>query len=434
MKRFVFLATSYAGSAGFLRALGFALTLWVARTLSVDEYAAWGLCYAIQTGIASFSIVGITESVVGLLQPQNGPEERKGLFAAGNGAFGVTATAAVVVSAVIGIFFMRRHNAVGWTLPSVLVSGAVIGYSSLQSQFSRLEERHFRSIGFNFIVPVAGVIGSLGFFLADRSVKSFFLGSAAGLLAGTALMGGGVYGVSFRDQQRRKILQRIWPFVAVACFGWLAGYGSNFIINEFFAPDQVARFTFALTIGSVMNLLASAFNQVWSPRFFVITRSEDMEFVERKNWRFFTLLSMLLGAVGCLTLVLLPPVLGWMGGNLAFYGSMRLELFFVFGAYVCLGPWWHCQNYFIAYDKGINIMNSVVVTGIIGMTVWVLMMKLIGPQGIYAGFCSQAVIRMFGLVLAARKHWTLRIAWAGLFVGMILLTSGFFISAKVWSR
>src|SRR5262245_257395 len=58
----------YAVSATLLRLVGFAVFVWLARSLSVNEYATWGLLYALQTAAASFGLVGIVEAVIGLLR------------------------------------------------------------------------------------------------------------------------------------------------------------------------------------------------------------------------------------------------------------------------------------------------------------------------------------------------------------------------------
>jgi hypothetical protein len=57
-------------------------------------------------------------------------------------------------------------------------------------------------------------------------------------------------------------------------------------------------------------------------------------------------------------------------------------------------------------------------------------MWMLGPLGIYVGFLVQMLMRMFGLVASARKHWRVTIAWDGVAAGLVLLGAGFAVSVS----
>lgn len=431
MKRYVYFAGLYAGSAALLKAGGFLLSLWMARTLPVAEYGAWGLLYAFQTGLTTFGLVGILEAVVGLLRSHDTPEARRALFGGATGAFLVTISASLIIAIAIAPFVLGQRIGL-LAIACVLVSGALLAFAALQAQIVRLEERHLASLGFNFGVPLVGLASSTAWFIAERSAQSFFVGSAVGLVVAMAALwrAGKVeaYSVARHGEQRRQVMARLAPYVVVAFFGWLSGYGNNFVVTSLFPATEVARFTFALSLGSVMQLVASALNQVWSPRFFLITQSEPFDTVEDKNRRFFFSQSVVLGLIAALSIVLLPPLLKALGGNLAFYASMKLELFFVFAAYIVLSPWWHCHNYFLAYDRGPSVMNIVLITSAVGIVLWLALMWLLGPLGIYIGFFSQMVVRSIGIVLFARGFWPVRVGWGGVATGMLVASGGLWVA------
>lgn len=431
MKRYVYFAGLYAGSATLLKAGGFVLSLWMARTMPVVEYGTWGLLYAFQTGLTTFGLVGILEAVVGLLRQHRTPEERRDLFAGASGAFFLTLAASTAI-AVLGAFIFRREGIDVITLVSVLASGALLAFASLQAQIVRLEERHAASLAFNFGVPLLGLVGSAVGFLVDQSVQSFFIGSAAGLVIATTVFARvgqiRIYRPARHRQHRAAVLRRLSPYVAVAFFGWLSGYGNNFVVTSLFDATEVARFTFALSVGAVMQLVASALNQVWSPRFFRITQTEPFDVVEGKNRRFFFAQSMVLGLMAALGIMVLPPLLTALGGSLAFYASMKLEMFFIFAAYIFLSPWWHCHNYFLAHDRGPSVMKIVLITSAVGIAVWIGLMWLLGPLGIYAGFCAQMAIRSAGIVMFARGFWPLKVGWAGVAGGLVMALGGLWVA------
>jgi hypothetical protein len=129
-------------------------------------------------------------------------------------------------------------------------------------------------------------------------------------------------------------------------------------------------------------------------------------------------------------IAILPLAIDIIGGNLISYREIQAELFLLFAGYVVLSPWWHCQNYFLVHGKGQELMTVVFRTSVIGLLAWLFLMWLLGALGIYLGFLVQMVLRMLGLVAAARKHWPLTIAWDGVAAGLVLLGAGFAVSVS----
>jgi hypothetical protein len=432
LNRLIYYAGLYAGSAALLKTLGFLLSLWMAASLSVSDYASWGLLYAFQTALTTFGAAGILEAVVGLMASNEQVEQRRKLFGGATGTFAVTMTASIVVAVVLWIFVFGRESASFLTLASVLASGVLLAFVTLQAQVIRLEERHVASLAFNFVAPLVALVGSAVWFAVERSAQSYFFGSAVGLAAALAVLWRvgeiQVYRAVLHRKHRNAVIRRLGPYIAVAFFGWLSGYGNNIVVAILFSATEVAQFTFALSVGAVMQLVASALNQVWSPRFFRITRTESFDSVEQQKSSFLLLSKHRFRDSCCAVDNSATPLLDSLGGNLSFYGSMRMELFLVFGAYIILSPWWHCHNYFLAYDRGPSVLNIVLVTSALGIGAWLLLMWVLGPLGIYVGFFCQMVIRSVGIALYARRFWPVRVTWGGVAIGMLVALSGLWIS------
>lgn len=429
--RLVYYAGLYTVSAGLLKLTGFLLFLWLARTLSVDNYANFGLLYALQTGLTTFGLVGIVEAVVGLLKGRRSAEEQGRLFAAANGVFLVTLSASVAFVISLFVIFDNRSGASFLILTGVLISGGVLAFSSLQSQIARLEEKHLSSLCYSFVLPLAGLVGSFISFFLERTVQSFFLGSAFGLLialAGLRITRVGFYTFSGLFGEVRPLLLRVTPFIAVAFLGWLSGYGNNYIIKLLFKSKEVARFTFALSLSSVMLLIATALNQVWSPRFYRITHELPFDQVEKKNRQFYRLQGLALGIIGGIVIAVFPFTMKLLGGNLMSYQSMSVELLCLFSAYVFSIPWWHCSNYYLAYGKGTSIMRITLVASAIGFFAWIILMWLLGPIGIYIGFLSFMISYSVVALFAVKRHWPVKASWDGVVGGVLIIFIGFVVS------
>lgn len=431
MKKLVYYAGLYTASAGLLKLAGFSLSLWLARTLPVNDFANYGLLFALQTGITTFGLVGILEAIIGLLGGHRTEGGGRKLFSAANSAFFLTLPAAIIFTLVLFAIFGNGANISTLTLSCVVASGALMAFSSLQAHIVRLEEKHISSLCFNFLFPLAGVAGSFVAFYFERTIQSFFLGSVVGLLVsliGLWIGRVGFYGVAGRMEEIRPILLRVVPFIAVAFMGWLSGYGNNYVVNFLFKPIEVAKFTFALSLSSIMQLIATALNQVWSPRFYKIIHELSFDQAEDKNRRFYQIQSLVLGVFGGLVIALYPLSMSALGGNLATYKSMGFELLCLFSAYVILGPWWHCANYLLVNDKGSSVMRVTVITSVVGIPVWIFLMWSMGSIGIYIGFLTQMLFRSMGIWVVTRKYWPVKVSWGGVVCGVCILSLGYLVS------
>jgi len=266
-----------------------------------------------------------------------------------------------------------------------------------------------------------------------RSVSGFCVGAVIGVTCaalGLRAVGGGSWQLMFDRNTIRRILAAAAPFAVVAFLGWLGGYGSNYLIRLVLQANEVARFTFALSLCSVMLLVAGALNQVWCPRFYRLIRDEPFASIELKNRRFYRVLGVALGLSGGFVTIAYPWVIPILGGNLRNYQHMTLELALLFSSYVILVPWWHCQNHFLANGMGSAILKITVVTSIVGITALLLLMWLLGPIGIYLGFFTQMFLRTGAIVLEARRHWPVQISLSGVGVGLMMILMGLVLARQ----
>lgn len=429
-KPLVFFAALYIGSAALLKLVGFGLSIWLARVLTINEFSTWGLALSLQVAVATFGMVGIFESVVGLLPKAIEPDSKKALFIASEATFIKTATLSVLACLAWGGFASMR-GAISMPLVAMAsLSGAILAYAALKSQMVRLEEKHFSSLIYNFVIPLAGTIVSFIFFFSSRTVTSFFLGALIGLIFVTvpAFIKKENADKAQIHSYGSAIAGRIPPYFAIGIFGWLSGYGSNFLISFLLPHVEIARFTFAMTVSSVMQMVATALNQVWSPRFFKIIHTEEQNKVERKNYKFFSLQSILLGVTAGVTLALFPLLIKILGGHLLSYRDLEPDLAWMLGGYIILLPFWQCQNYFMAHDMGRTIMKIILITGVAGQAFTLVAIGAMGATGVYVGFFVQMLLRSAGMLIQAKKCWHLEPPYAGMLIALTLQQAGLLVT------
>lgn len=420
-------AAAYAGSASLQKGVGFVLFMWLAHSLSVAEYARFGLFYALQTGVAAFALAGIAESVVGMLKEHHEGPARGTLFAGAFTVFGLLAVTAAGGALIVYFFMAEKIGASGRDIAIVTIAGLLSSFFALQSLFTRLEENHGASLSLSFFPPLAGLLGGCLFFLVTPSVSAFYLGMAGGLATtlGVYLIAGTRFEIWVAGPTpARDIIGRLGPFILIVALAWLSGYGNTYLVRSFFEASDVARFTFAFTLSSIMQLLASSLNQVWAPKFYRLVHEKTVAVLEQGNRQFYRLLGLVLGGIGGLVLMVVPVALGLAGPSMVPYTGMELELFFLFAAYAVSIPWWNVQNYYLAHSRGREMMFVILATSALGVLVWLTAIWLFGAIGVYAGLAMMALVRTGGAYLWARRSWPLQTMWEGTLIACVLLAAG----------
>lgn len=426
-----FYAIAYGASAAFQKGLGFILFMWLAHSLQVHAYATFGLLYALQSGLATLAVAGVIEAVIGLLKDCRSEESRTRLFNSANSVLGILVLAAATI-VWLGSGLLTQHlNASTFEISLVVLSGVLTAFFTLQSVLTRLNEDHFSSLILTFFPPLIGLAGGYIGYIYTGTVIGFFGGFAIGMVASLllfGLLGFGSYALIQRPHDVLPILKRILPFAVIAVLGWLNGYGNTYLVQSFFTATDVARFTFAYTLSSILQLVATSLNQVWSPRVFKMVH--DLHFVEAeiKNRRFYKFQGLALGVVGAGILILAPLIIQTIGESLIPYRGLTNELFFLFAAYALSIPWYHVQNYYYAYSKGKQMMNMTMMTSLLGLALWLLCAQVFGVIGIYIGFMMMMVVRMLGALYWARREWAVGVLWEGPLIALIFLTIGTWVS------
>jgi O-antigen/teichoic acid export membrane protein len=406
----------------------------MARDLSIKEYAAVGLLYAFQIGVASFAGVGIVEVVIAALKDHRSDSDKEQLFRTAVTMFVVTAALVGGAARLIAQLFKWPIDLGNLEIVSAIAAGTMIAFSALQGQLLRLREQHRRSLSFSFLLPGSIITTGSAAYIILGTIKAFFVGEMVGgaaMLVALRMFGMGYWALHIRNPFVWRTLRKIFPFTVIAVFGWLSGYGANFLINMMVTESEVAKYTFLFTLGSIMQLVSSSFNMVWSPSFYSAVHRDSARTVEEANRKYFLLLGLVLGGVGWVTMAFLPVVGSFLASRFINYKTMIFEAFMMFAGYVLLIPWWHCQNYYFAFDKGRELRNNVIATGVVGVAVWIWAIGVFGPIGIYVGLLLQMVCRSFGALYDAKRFWDLRISWEGVLGGLVLCAMGVLCS-RIW--
>ena len=430
MKSFFIFSGLYGITAAILKLAGFVLFIWIAKILTVDEFAQFGILLAIQQGLVVFGNAGVIETTIGKLKDIQSSYDKEHLYKSSLMAFILlTIGASIIVG--FSIFSLTKQSESFHTYVVVILSGALLGLVSFKSQLYRIDEIHSRALLYSFIPALGGVVGSGICVFIFATTSSFFYGTVLGVFIPLLFLEKKFRSpekVFFNKSESFNILIKAIPYLAIAIMSWLSGYGNNYIIDEFFTSGEVAKFTFLLSLCSIMLMLASALNQVWGPRFFKLIFRMPFTEVENRSKTFYYILNHLLGILGGFVVIMYPFFITLVGGNVLFYYDMTLELSLMFSAYIFTTPWWHCYNHFLSQGLGSSLLKISLITSSIGLFSTIMLMWLLGPIGIFIGFSVQILIRSIGILYFSKRKWEIDISLIGIIIGLGLIFIGYFIS------
>ncbi len=423
----VIFAAAYAASATIQKGAGFLVIMWLGHILSVEDYAAFGLLMALQAAVAAFASAGIVESVIGKLHTYSSPSSRQNLLRGADLVFLAMASAVAGATAIGYLSLHWRQISSALELSAVVSGGLFTAFFTVKSGLVRLTEEHVASVALASLPPLAGFLFGFVAFTLQGTVVSYFVGMALGLV-GSLLVSLAfkphLFVLPAHTTEAVAVAGKMPTFVLIGALGWLVGYGNTYIVEFFFKASDVAQFTFAYSLSSIMQLISTSLNQVWSPRFFARAHTVSLEELERQNSRFFVLHGAVLGAVGFALLVVTPIALQAVGGNLAHYAHMPGKLFFLFAAYALLLPWYHSQNYFLAHGRGAELMNVIIVSSLLGLALLPIAISVFGVLGVYLGFLIQMGAKSCVAMIWAWREWRLRLAYEGALLATLLIGLG----------
>jgi len=436
MRRLIGVSMLYMASATGQRIVAAFVTFWLATRLSTIDYGRYGLGLALQQLVTIVALGGIIELVIGRMRTLEDGPVRSALFASARRAFLLMA---VFIFALLAVWFGLTANkgieiAEGM---SAVAAGTMFGYASMVAALARLEERHSVAIVYSTLPTTISYLSGVVAILLLNTVWSFFFGAA---------LGGGLVVVILRymgGQSSRTPAEAVsatspWPLLAmsvpyfgVTLFGWLSGFGYNFVIDHFFVKEEIARFTFALSIASMLLMVASALNQVWSPRFYQLATRMPVATLEVANRAFHSVLSVVMGVLGGAMVLAYPVALHLLGAKLAAYADMQADVAVLVAGYVVLPAWWQCMNHLLSGGQGGLLFRVTAVSGALGIAAGIGLLLLLGSTGIYLSFVLTMVLRASVISLAVRQSVAVSPPVLGISVGLILIAVAFLISRRV---
>ena len=152
VKKLLYLSTIYAGLSALVKGISFIAIILIAKYFSTEQYAIFALLFSIHQGVASFSIAGINESVIGFLKENKSQKSKDELFS-NVLVTTIPTTLFVFLSAMITYYFylkQKNPEIIFLVFLFTIISGTLLSYSIFNSKIFRLKENHFGAIMYLF--------------------------------------------------------------------------------------------------------------------------------------------------------------------------------------------------------------------------------------------------------------------------------------------
>jgi O-antigen/teichoic acid export membrane protein len=413
----------FSFSTAFLKVVGLVVFFYLGSQLSSSDYASFGILYSLQVLVNTFGIAGVVEFFVSRVHHTNNEDVKRELES-------VVATLLLILLTItclfISIYFVIRYEPgidLFLSFLFVLINSVVLTISSFRTQIERLYGNYKDSLKFSFVVPLSSFIIGFVLFNMEHSVNSFFLGCALGSILSLLFLGGLNFNLSLSSYGLVWIAGlSCLPHIGSGFFGWVGGYGINHIITSELNVSVISTFSFLYPVGSLMQLFASSMNQAWSPVFFREIHSDFSSSLEIKNKRFFKLMIFFLTLIGVIMVIFVPKLVRFFGGNIVAYVENEFYLFAIVLSYVVLPPFWHCQNYFLAYGLGGDLFNVGALSTGLGILFTVLFIRYFGEVGVYLGILSTSIIKVVIIYIVSIRHWKLNVSFDFLFACLFCLS------------
>ena len=411
----------FTGITGGVKLLQFLLFSQLAKSLGSELFGLFGLLYTYQVTVNTFSIAGIIEKLPSQYIHLESETEKEKLFKTTNVLFIV-----IAFFSALGTFLyscldteINKHlDLVAYTI----LTGAILAFTNIQSTYFRFSHRYVASV---LTTNLPLFLSLVSIFIANIYTNDLkliiiigLIGSVGGLIVLTLFR----LSYGFKIPTKKNVYSEfkiIWPFLIVAIFSLFSGYGINFIISSQLNLSDVGVFTFFVTISSIMHLLANSMNLVWSPHFFELYKSSNIDEVNKKNKKFYTNQAWVLFIAGILINVFFKVY----EAQFPDYKDHLFMLPFLFAAYICNISWYMNTNYYIVNASSKRLTSIVVISGLLGMTTIFICIYFFRAHGIYIGFLISYLIKSIMIGLDGKRQWKSDVPW-GLIILLMLLMIG----------
>ncbi len=405
---------------GLSKLIQLLLIIYLGANLDEKNFGVFSLLISFQFGVMTFGSAGINENLITYMS-KNQSDDLKLINSRTNSVFLIISLFASIIFLLI-YYFLNQINDFKYLIFFPISIGLIMSYSIYTSSALKLEQKFIKAL---FFGPMALIILSSSMiltFVFKESLTYIFISGFLSILFFILLIIK-IFNLSLNFINPLKIkedLNYIFPFIIIAIFGYLSGYGYNLISISFLSLEQIGIYSFLLTISTAPQILSSSLISIYSPKFYklYLNNNHTSALKSSNNFYFIIILSSFLISLIIVSIIFVSRYLEFPLNKYSefyFYSSLILS------GYLLAIPFWY--NSMIIYIKKMNkeYMNSIILSGIIGLIIWILLTYFFNENGLYIGFLLQVLIKSLLLEIYIPKEWKNKTIWLYTIASVIIL-------------
>ncbi len=365
--------------------------------LEKEEYAKFGIYYAILTGVVAFSQSGLFE--LGASARDSSEITRsiylKSLILRLLDLF-FKSSAALFLTGLILVIVKSNFMPYGIVFFALSI-GIIFAAGNTLANLFRLTDDI--TLGVTVLVM----------FIALSSV-GFLVGARAGHTAQSSIQGAAIIGFvsifsfylfNFRKIiffQKIKLLAKknttiLIDYTLISVFGWLAGYGMNLFIYFILTTELVAEYFLIYSSIAAMGLITASINNSWAPRF-IFEHHNNPDRAARKNRKIFLIELLIVTVLSLVILFIAIFLKDYNKSKSAVIIWKNIEYIGLSLATITISiPWWCIQNYYTRDGISGDYKRLVLSSSFVGLATWISLIYFFKIDGLYIGLFLNSAIK-----------------------------------------
>ena len=395
-------------SNGLSKLFQLLLIIYLSAILNEYDFGLFSLLLTYQYGVMTFGSAGINENLISQI-----PTGKKtfSLINANNNATSFFLTIVSAFSFLLFYFFLRDNADYSLIFFPVFI-GFIMSYSLYTTSAFKLEGDFSKAL---FFGPFVLIVLSISMIIISIITKKIFDIFLVGFISTTIFII--LIILSFKVSLKfdnlfsiKENLRYIYPFTVIAIFAYLSGYGFNLISISILDVETIGIYSFLLTISTAPQIFASSLISIYSPKFYDLYINNNKSKALKSSNSFYILIIVM---SFILSLIIIFSL--YYSKNFDFPLNKYSEYYFksslILTGYLLAIPFWY--NSMIIYIEKMNseYMNSIVISGIIGILIWVILTAFFNELGLYIGFVLQVFFKSLILEFYIPKKSKNRSIW-----------------------
>lgn len=407
-QRFINADSLFVASLAASRAASFLFVFLALRAFEPSEYLNFLKLYSLQPLVQTVSSSGVNEILIPAIYSKTPYVEGKQSIAKEH-LFSVLVATLAALAIIIPPFLSFETDINLRLFSSTCLIGYGIVYLALNAEvtYNNLNSRRIKAAAINLILNIFIPGGSLllAALTNHPALYSVFLCALAFIaLIGTASLSNYKLSIKYREFKLFNFatFKTVFYSLTSSIASWLSGFGIMYLSTYLYDPIRTAIFSAMFSISSVSGVIATLFNQSWSPYFYQTYSLDGIAGAEKASSTFFNNLAVALTGIVILVTSLLPYYIS------IFLHLPKLDILFATRSlvilsvsYLCSYAWFHSQNYLLLLGKTKYITTIYVLSTAIPFLLCFELKNMIYLPSLI--FLSQAFLRSFLGVLFVKR-------------------------------